>query len=224
MVRRLSSGTVVVIGLGRFGSALAETLMGIDREVLVIERDPILVRQMAPRVTLAVEGDATTIETLQSLGVGDVETAVVAIGSSLEASLLATSALSEMGVPNIWAKAVTKEHQRILERVGAHRVVFPELDMGERVAHLVADAAVKEYFEFANGYAISMVDAPPEVHNKSVAESRLISAWNIAVVGIQPAGTQDFRPVAASTVVSPSDRLIIAGGKRDVERFTLGRE
>jgi trk system potassium uptake protein TrkA len=221
MARRINDNTVVVIGLGRFGAELARTLMGLGREVLAIERDPELVRTLAPELTLVVEADATAPETLRSLGVDEVQHAVVAIGNSIEASLLVTSALSEMGVPTIWAKAVTPEHQRILKRVGAHRVIFPELDMGNRVAHRLVRVGVQEYIDFENGYAISVVEAPKSLVGLSLAEAQLLSKWRVSVVGIQHSGDESFEPVSPRTRILKDDRLVIAGQKTDVEAFTM---
>ena len=180
-------------------------------------------RQNAPFVTLVVEADATEVETLRSLGVAEVEHAVVAVGSSIEASLLTTSALSELGVPNIWAKAVTKAHQRILDKVGAHHVVFPELDMGNRVAHRLVTGGVREYIDFANGYAISMVDCPKWLVGQTLSESRLTSTWRVSAVGIQRAGREDFEIASGKSRINGGDRLVIAGRKPDVEAFTLSK-
>lgn len=224
MAKRITSSTVVVIGLGRFGAELARTLMAMGREVLAIEHDPDLVRVNAPYLTLVVEADATEIETLRSLGVAEAEHAVVAVGSSIEASLLTTSALSELGVPTIWAKAVTKAHQRILERVGAHHVIFPELDMGNRVAHRLVNGGVREYIDFANGYAITLVDCPKWLVGQTLSQSKLTTSWRVSVVGIQRSGSDDFEVASGKSRLAGGDRLVIAGRKPDVEAFTLGHE
>ena len=144
MARRLADNTVVVVGLGRFGTELAATLMDLGRDVLAIERDPELVERFKQKATLVVQADATSVDVLRDLGVASVETAVVAIGTSLEASVLTTLALHEVGVQNIWAKAVSGSHEQILQKVGATHIVFPELAMGRRVARLLAHR-VKSY-------------------------------------------------------------------------------
>ncbi|HEX2300122.1 MAG TPA: TrkA family potassium uptake protein, partial [Pseudonocardiaceae bacterium] len=129
---------IVVIGLGRFGSAIALELTRRGTEVLAIDQSPKQVQNMAGYLTQVVTADCTDIEALRQLGVAEFYRAVVAIGSDLEASILITSMLVELEIEDIWAKAVTKHHGRILRRIGAHHVVFPEHDMGERVAHLVS--------------------------------------------------------------------------------------
>lgn len=129
---------VLVIGLGRFGGSLALELMRHGWEVLALDSHPRQVQAYADALTHAVVGDATDEEVLNQIGASQFSHAVVAIGSHLEMSILATSLLVDTGVANIWAKATNRRHGRILEQVGAHHVVLPEHDMGERVAHLVS--------------------------------------------------------------------------------------
>ena len=123
----------LVIGLGRFGRALASTLTRLGNEVLGVDASSRVVQACAVNMTHVVQADATDVEALRQIGAADFGRAAVAIGTDIEASILATYALVDLGVPRIWAKAVTVEHGAILERVGAHRVVFPEIEMGERV-------------------------------------------------------------------------------------------
>ena len=136
MARNGPDDGVLVIGLGRFGTAVAETLMKLGHQVLGVDADPGNVQRTAARLTHAVEADATDEEVMRQLGAGEFGRAVVGIGTDLEASILSASVLAALEVPDIWAKAITVPHGRILERVGAHHVVFPEHDMGRRVAHL----------------------------------------------------------------------------------------
>jgi Trk K+ transport system NAD-binding subunit len=144
---------VLVIGLGRFGSALAETLMELGHDVLGVDADPKIVQDHADDLTHVLEADATDIEVLRQLGAGEFGRAVVAIGTDLEASILTASVLGELGVPDIWAKAITVAHGRILERVGAHHVVYPEHDMGRRVAHLLTGRMI-EFVQLDEGFAL----------------------------------------------------------------------
>ena len=132
-----STGSVLVVGLGRFGAAVAQTLVQDGVEVLVIDEDPRLVDKWADELIHVVQADSTDEDALRQLGVDQFAHAVVAIGTDLEASVLTVLALSEAGVPDIWAKAISAKHGHILERVGAHHVVYPETSMGERVAGLL---------------------------------------------------------------------------------------
>ena len=143
---------VLVIGLGRFGSALALTLERLGHDVLAVERNPRLVQHFSGRFPL-VEADATNPESLVQLSAKDFAAAVVGVGTSLEASMLITGNLVDLGMPQIWAKAITPEHARILTRIGAHHVVFPEADAGNRVAHLVSGKLL-DYIEVEDDFTI----------------------------------------------------------------------
>ena len=132
-----SPGSVLVIGLGRFGGAVADSLVRLGHEVLAIDEDAAIVQSWASRLTHVVQADTTNSDTLKRLGVAEFDRAVVGIGTDIEASLLTVLALSELKVADIWAKALSEKHGRLLERTGAHHVIFPEAAMGERVAHLV---------------------------------------------------------------------------------------
>ncbi len=129
---------VAVIGLGRFGTALALELARSGTEVLAVDDDPEVVQRLSGQLAQVVVADATDPDALAEIGLADFTRVVVAIGTDLEASILATSLLAEMGIPDIWTKALSTQHANILRRIGAHHVVFPENEMGERVAHLVS--------------------------------------------------------------------------------------
>ena len=128
---------VLVIGLGRFGSAVAAQLRLQNKEVLAIEKDPELVQKWSGVLTHVVSADATDIDTLHQLGADDFGSAVVGVGTSVEASVLITANLVDIGVERIWAKAITPAHGKILERIGAHHVVYPEADAGRRASSRV---------------------------------------------------------------------------------------
>lgn len=213
------SGPVAVIGLGRFGSAVAKILIEQGREVLAIESDPRLVQTWAPVLTHVVEADATNLDALRQLGVADFQQAVVAIGTGIEASVLSVAALADLGVPDIWAKALSKEHARILERMGATHVVFPEREMGVRVGHQVADG-VLEYLEFDDGLAMVKVNPPAETVGRTLGQSALRSKYGVTVVAIKRSG-EDFTYTTADTVVHADDVLVAAGRKDKIARFMV---
>ncbi len=209
--------SVVVIGMGRFGQSVATSLVQLGHEVLGIDEDPGLVQEMSGVLTHVVQANATTVETLRQLNVASYAHAVVAIGTDLEASILSVLALSELGVKDIWAKAVNERHGRILERTGAHHVVQPEKRMGERVAHLVTSKLL-DYIEFDDEFAIAQAHAPQETIGKTLAESAVRQAFNVTVVGIKRRG-EDFTYGRPETMVKQGDVLIIAGKIRDVQAF-----
>lgn len=211
------SDSVIVIGLGRFGRAVAHSLAQLGHEVLGIDDRSELVQELSGELTHVVQANSTSVETLRQLNAGNFAHAVVAIGSDLEASVLTVLALSELGVPDIWAKAVTERHGRILERTGAHHVVYPEKTMGQRVAHLVTSKII-DFIEFDDGFAIAKTRAPTDVLDKTLAESELRRVYNVTIVGIKRPG-EDFTYGRPDTMVRPGDLLIVAGPTREVEAF-----
>jgi trk system potassium uptake protein TrkA len=210
-------GSVLVIGLGRFGGAVADSLVRLGHEVLAIDEDGTIVQSWASRLTHVVQADSTNSDALSRLGVAEFDKAVVAIGTDIEASLMTVLALSELGVPDIWAKALSAKHGRLLERTGAHHVIYPEVAMGERVAHLVTGKMI-DFIEFDDGFAIVKTRAPKESFNKTLAESALRSKYGVTVVGVKRPRT-DFTYARPETVIQPGDLLIVSGATDLVERF-----
>lgn len=211
-------GEILVIGLGRFGSALAHTLVDMGYEVLGVDFDEETVQEHAGTLTHVVQADTTNERALRQIGAGDVVTAVVCIGTDVESSVLTTSALVDLGVRNVWAKAITTSHGRILERVGAHHVVYPEAEMGSRVAHLVTGQAL-EYLPLDADFVIAEMAAPDELLGVPLGSSNLRAKYKVTVVCVKPLGGQ-FTYADRETVLSNSDLIVIAGHRADVDRFT----
>jgi trk system potassium uptake protein TrkA len=209
--------TIAVIGLGRFGGQVARSLVRLRHDVLGVDSDPRLVDEWADELTHVVQADATDEDALRQLGVANLRQVVVGIGADLEASVLTVLALVEVGVPEIWAKAVTVKHGKILSAVGAHHVVYPEAAMGDRVAHLVS-TRLMDYIEFDDGFAIAKTRAPQEAVGRTLAESALRTKYGITVVGVKRA-REDFTYARPETVVRDGDLLIVAGRRELVERF-----
>lgn len=217
MARRKRRETVLVVGLGRFGSAVALELEALDHEVLVIDPSERLVQQYASQVTHAVQGDATDPATLLSLGVDELRHAVVAIGDDMEASILATAAIADLGVENVWAKAATAAHASILERVGADHVVFAERDMGQRVAHRVTGQII-DFIQIDEDFALAETGPPRSETGKTLNEAQLRQRYGITVVSIKPAGG-NFTYATPETVLDEDAVLLVAGTNAAVERF-----
>jgi trk system potassium uptake protein len=209
--------SVLVIGLGRFGSAVAQSLVRLGHEVLAVDERAELVERWAEELTHVVRADATDDEALHQLGVGDFARAVVAIGSDVEASVLTVLSLAEAAVPHIWAKAITRKHGSILERVGAHHVVYPEHSMGERVAHLVT-GGMMDFIDFDDEFCIARTTAPPETWDRSLADSAPRTRHGVTIVGVKRRG-EDFVHAQPDTVVSRNDQLIVSGPIAAVDRF-----
>ena len=210
-------GEFLVIGLGRFGGGLATTLAELGHDVLGVDVDPKLVQSFANVLTHVVEADSTDMDAMQQVGAGDFATAVVAIGTEIEASILTTSVLVDLGVPKIVAKAVTEAHGTILERVGAHRVIFPERDMGVRVGHSLAGAMI-DYFQLDPGFALVETTAPQVIVGKTLAEAEVRRRYGITVVCVKPQGGS-FTYATPDTVVQEGDILVVAGETARAEAF-----
>jgi trk system potassium uptake protein TrkA len=212
---------VLVIGLGRFGAATAGQLQRLDREVLAIDEDNGLVQKWSERVTHAVQADARSIDALRQIGAQDFAIAVVAVGSSIEASVLITANLVDLKIPQIWAKAISQSHGKILARIGANHVIYPEAEAGERVAHLVSGRML-DFIEFDDDFAIVKMYPPKPIRGIPLSESQVRRKYGITVVGVKSPG-KDFTYATPETVVSNHDLIIVSGNSVDMERFaTLG--
>ncbi len=217
MARRLGEDAVLVIGLGRFGGALALMLERLGHEVLAVDASHALVQEYSGEITHAVEADATSAAALRQIGARDFKTAIVAIGTGIEASLLSAGALVDLGVPQIWAKAITTPHGRILERIGVQHVVYPERAMGQRVAHLIS-GRILDFIEFDDGFAIAKLKAPHHVTGQTLAQSGLRTKYGVTIVGVKSPG-QDFTHAQPETLVAHRDLLIVSGQTILVEEF-----
>jgi trk system potassium uptake protein len=214
---RTKSSQVLVVGLGRFGSAVAKELTQLGFEVLGVDTDARRVQKLADDLTHVLEADTTDPEVLTQIGARDFDNAVVGIGSDIEASILTTAALADLGVPNIIAKAVTTPHGRILERVGADTVVYPEHEMGRRVAHLVG-GSILDWFQLDANFAMVETHAPAETLGRSLAELELRAQYGVTVVCVKP-GDQGFTYATADTVLEAGDVLVVAGPSKECEAF-----
>jgi trk system potassium uptake protein TrkA len=207
---------VFIVGLGRFGGSLARTLVGLGTEVLAIDTDARLVQMHASDLPHVVQADATDPVALRQLGAHEFSTAIVAIGAGVEPSVLATAALVDLGIPRVWSKAVSEQHARILQRVGAHRVFLPEAEMGERVAHLVSGTML-EYLELDDAFVLAEVTAPQSMVGRTLGDIGLRTSHRVTVVCIKHPGSV-FTYAESTTLVEADDLLVLAGAPADVER------
>ena len=202
--------SVLVIGLGRFGSAAARELMALGHEVLVVDRDEARVNEIAPEVTHAVQADASDEHALRSLGAADFDHAIVAISGEAEPSIFATMALKNLGVKNVIAKAGTSIHGSILERIGANRVVYPEREMGARVAHSFGTSHVIDYLDLAPGFGIVRFEAPAEWVGRALRDLDLAARYQLSAIGLRRGPKVTVNPHRDETLVA-GDELVLMG-------------
>jgi trk system potassium uptake protein TrkA len=209
---------VAVIGLGRFGSALALELQALGHEVLGIDLDTDLVQQFAPLLTRTVTADSTNADAMRELGVDTFDRVVVAIGVDLEASILTVSLLKELGVPQVWAKAMSDSHGRILAQLAVDHVIFPEKDMGKRIAHSVGGDQL-DYIEIDEGFAMAKTIAAPSFVGKSLTDLAIRREYGVIVVATA-SGDVNYLPATPATVIGEGEYLIVAGPKDKLEIFS----
>ncbi len=210
--------SILVIGLGRFGTAAARELEQLGHEVLAIDRNEAVINDIAPDVTHAVQLDASDEDALRSVGAGEFEYAIVAISSATEASIFATMALKNLGVGHVIAKAATALHGKILERVGANRVVYPERELGTRVAHSLAIPSVIDYLDVAPRFGIVKVRPPASFVGRSLKELDLPGRLQVSPIALRRASEVTFNP-HRDMVVAADDELILMGSDDRLERI-----
>ena len=216
-----SNAPVLVIGLGRFGAATAGQLQREGREVLAVDTDPTLVQKWAERVTHAVQLDARNIDALRQIGAQEFSVAVVAVGTSIEASVLVTANLADLRITQIWAKAMSATHGRILKRIGAHHVIYPEAEAGERTAHLL-HGRMLDYIKFDDEFVMAKMYPPKPIRGLSLRESDIRTRFQVTIVGVKAPG-KEFTYATPETIVSNHDIIIVAGTSEQVERFSAVR-
>jgi len=208
----------LVIGLGRFGTSVARSLVEHGQEVMGVDSDEELVMSLSHELTKTVQADATNEDTLKALGAGNFDVAVVAIGHDVHANTMATLILKEMGVPTVIAKATNPLHQKILHKIGADRVVFPERDMGIRLAHNLISSNIQDFLELAPNYNIMEVKVEKDWVGKSLEEMDFRANYGINVVAIMNGEKMNPAP-RAENKIKAGDILIVIGHRDDLERI-----
>lgn len=207
----------LVIGLGRFGAAVAQELSALGQEVLALDIDAENVQHIADQVTQAIQGDAQDEAVLRSVGARNFDCCVVAIGADMEASILITVMLKELGAKYIVAKAMTPIHARVLERVGADRVVLPEIDMGQRLAQRLARTNVVDYIGVSDEFSIVEIHPPRSWVGNSLGKLGVRAKHQINVLAIRhgEGGQVDVNP-RPDKVIGSDDLLIVIGTNEQV--------
>lgn len=206
-----------MVGLGRFGGAIATKLIELGHDVLAIDEDPALVQQYSALLTTVVQSDSTSRESLLQLGANEFRYAVVGIGTDVQASILSVAELSDLGIQQIWAKAISDTHARILKRVGAHHVVMPEQEMGERVGHLVT-GQVADYLLVEDDFAMVETSAPAEICGDTLEGAQVRERFGVTVVAWKPVG-QSFTYATPDTTIERGDTVLVVGHPEQVDAF-----
>lgn len=212
---------VLVIGLGRFGSSLALTLVEMGHAVMAVDSDAQRVQDHRERLTHVRQADCTSAAALEQMNIKDIKTAVVCIGTDIESSVLAVAALVDLEIPNIWAKAITDSHGKILSRVGATKVVYPERQMGKRTAHLLT-GTILEYIILDDDFVLVEIPVTAKLDGVRLGSSDLRAKHHITIVCVKH-GSEPFTYTTADTVLHNGDLIVISGHRQHVDRFAEGR-
>jgi len=218
-----------VIGLGRFGFSVAKTLAKYGSEVIAIDNHEERVKKVSDFVTFAVQLDAMDEKALRSVGVQNVDTAIVSIGENIEASILVVMILKEMGISNIIAKAVTTLHGKVLENLGVKRIIFPERDMAIRVAHSLIRPKVLEQLELSEEYSIVELSTPANLIGKTINESQLRNKYGVNLIAIKRKVTTEKGTIKEAWNVNPlptdtmheADILVLIGLNDDLDKLGM---
>ena len=211
-------------GAGRFGLSLAESLANAHLEVLLIDRQrPAM--QIASEFATALQGDATQPRALEEAGFGECDLVVVAIGSNIEASMMATANCKELGIPNVVAKATSELHGKILRRIGADSVIYPDRDSAHRLARAIANHNVVDFLEVSDGYSIAEIDVPEDVRGKTLAEANLRQSKGITILCVRREDADASKPrkviiPQATDTLQTSDKLIVFGETKKIDALS----
>lgn len=207
-----------VIGLGHFGYSVAETLYRLGNDVLAIDSSEEVVQSISDKVTHAVQADATDENTLRSLGISNFDAAVIGMGSDMQSSILITILVKELGVPYVVVKATNELCAKVLYKLGADRVIFPERDMGVRVARNLASSNILDYIELSPDYSIAEITARDDWYNKPLRELNLRSKYGINVVAIKRNDDIKISPNADDEILE-GDVLAVIGTYNDLGKM-----
>lgn len=208
----------VVFGLGRFGGAVAKALAESGSEVLVVDKDEEQIQELADTVTYAVQADVCDSETIASLGIGNYDAAIVAIGQSLEASVMITILAKEMGVPFVLAKARNEIHAKVLKKVGADRIVFPEKETGIRIANNLVLGNLFNATELSETTSIMELDVPAAWDGHSLRELNLRQSYKVNVIGLKHNGRVEINMDPDELLVE-NDTLVVIGNNEVLNKL-----
>lgn len=208
----------VVIGCGRFGESVAKTLYKLGYDVMVVDNDINIIQEMSEYVTHAIQADAEDENALRTLGIRNFDVAVITIGSNVQASIMATLIVKELGVKTVIAKAQSEIHGKVLYKIGADKVVFPERDMGIRVAHNIISSNILDVIELMPDYSIIEVVALKEWEEKSLVELKLPSKSGVSVMAIKTGDKINISPYA-DDIIKKGDIIVLIGHNDNLKKI-----
>ncbi|MNB83679.1 Ktr system potassium uptake protein A [compost metagenome] len=209
-----------IIGMGRFGSSIARALSGMGYDVLAIDADEQRVQEISSIVTHAVSADSTDEEALRALGIRNFDVVVVAIGEDIQSSILTTLILKDLGVPVILVKAKSELHGKVLSKIGADKVIYPERDMGTRVAHHLASPNILEYIELSPDYSILEMKAAAPMIGRNLQELDIRAKYRCNVIAIRRGDEMNITPNADDRLTR-GDVLVIVGHKDSLTKLEM---
>ncbi|WP_461205562.1 potassium channel family protein [Clostridium sp. DL1XJH146] len=208
----------IVIGLGRFGYSIATTLYSLGYDVLAIDENEEKVQSISDEVTHAVQADATDENILRTLGIRNFDVAVISIGSNVQANIMAALLCKDLGVPHIVAKAHSNLHEKVLIKLGVNKIVFPERDMGVRVAHNLVSSSILDYINLSPEYSITEIAVPESWYGKSLQELDLRAKYGINVMAIKRGKDINVSPSALDQVQA-GDKILSIGGVEEIGKI-----
>lgn len=214
----MSKKQFIVIGLGRFGTSVAQTLYSLGNDVLAVDKDEDVIQNIADKVTHAVQVDANDEYSLRALGISNFDVAIISIGSDVQASILSTLLVKELGVKHIITKANDALHAKVLYKIGANRVIFPERDMGVRVAHNLCSSNILDYIELSPDFSIAEIASLEAWHGKSLKELNLRAEYGINVMAIKSNNEINVAP-SADEIISNGDVIVAIGDTKELNNL-----
>jgi len=210
----------LVVGAGRFGKSVARTLYGEGHDVMVVDKDEDLIQQISTEVTESVSADITSESCVKALGVRDFDAVVLAIGFDVQASIMAAILLIEKEAKYILAKAQTDLHGKVLEKIGVNRVIYPERDMGQKIARSLIAPTIIDMIELSDDYSVVEVKAPPEMVGKTLLELNLRARYGISVIALRRnnGGHTNISPVA-DDIVETGDIIVAIGENKYLQKL-----
>ena len=208
----------VVFGLGRFGMSVAMTLSEAGYEVMAVDKSEEKIQEISTVVTQAVQADATDLDTLKALGIRNFDVAIVAIGKDMQSSIMTTLLLKELEISYVVAKASTDTHKKVLEKLGADRIISPEQDMGQRIANNLIAGNIIDYIQLSHDYSIMEIPILPEWSNHTIAQLDIRAQYGINIIAVER-GSEVYVTPGPDDILKEDDLLVIVGNNRSIQEL-----